>query len=570
MKRINSVLKIAAILLTAAATLTACRTERSGEPDFAQKHDIRTVVFHALEVPTRTAFGPGQDGTYPTLWTSNDAAVKLALNYTEAAEAAVVPSANFLTATFTADIDATGKQAPYTFYAVSPASAARALSPSRQAWNISIPADQTPLEGSVDESAQILAAASQPSDVVPSDVDLHFRHLTAYGRMSFKNLTLGDAVVDRVEITATTPLVGDWYWDSTGEGTLTDNGASSTITLRTSRTTDIWFACAPVDMSEEIAVITVYTDQGALVKEVEFPQGRKFQSGHIAVFSVDMSGIELAAPASDGFELIKDASLLQPGDQIIILDAKEKYAIGTNQKPYNRAAAAISVSDHTVSAVPSDVQVITLESGNSGSTWYMSVEDGYLANANGNKNKLLTIVSKTNNALWDISIASSGVATVKAGSGERANLRFNDNDSSNLLFSCYSSGQNDVVIYRKGGSGGSGPVLEDPLTDESGYGIYLSDKYWRYIPGEDQYTRSYSSSGEQTFTLLYPEDKEQLEIIGYRKSLVKGDKCTITVNWRVGTNRLEYDAKFPVTVVKEEGPKVWLSIGGGYGFIIKK
>lgn len=570
MKKTNSIIRIAALLGFVAATLASCSTERAGEPSRARENNLRTVVFNACEVNTKTAFGPGQDGTYPTLWTTKDAAVKIALNYTEAAEAAVVPSENFRTATITAEIDASGRQAPYTFYAVSPASAAKALSPSRQAWNISIPAVQTPLEGSVDEAAQILAAASQPSDEVPAGVDLHFNHLTAYGRMSFKNLALGDASVESIELTATTPFVGDWYWDCTGEHALVDNGASSTLTLNTSRTEDIWFACAPVDMSGQIMVFTIYTDEGILVKEVEFPDGRSFQSGRIAVFSVDMAGIEFSGGVSDKFELVTDASVLQAGDEILILDADQKYAIGTNQRQNNREAVPISVSDHSVSTVPSDVQIITLEAGGENGKWYMVPGQGYLANAVGNKNKLLTVDAKTDNALWTVSIASSGEATIKANAGERSLLRFNINDTSNPLFACYTSGQNGVVIYRKGGSGASGPVQEDPLTKYSEYGGYLDSGSCIYVPGTSQYCRSYSTDGIQTFAVVNPETKEQLEIIGYKKAFVKGDPVTLTVSWRKGTSRKINAQTYSVRVVKEEGPKVWLGNGSGQGFIIKK
>lgn len=570
MKTIHSVLNSAVILLTVTAFISSCRTELQAGPECAKQNDLHTVVFHACEIQTKTAFGPGQDGIYPTLWTRNDSIVKLSLNYDEAVRAVVLPADDFRTATFVADISSSGLQAPYTFYAVSPGSAARALSPSRKAWNISIPAVQTPLDGSADEAAQILAAFSQPTDEIPSDVDLHFSHLTAYGRMSFTNLKLDGAKVERVEITATTPLVGDWYWDCTEDHPLTDNGASSTITLITSSTTDIWFACAPVDMSGQIAVITVYTDKGALVKEVEFPQGRKFNPGRIAVFSVNMSGIEPAVPASNDFKLVTSTSELQAGDEILILDASEEYAIGTEQKTNNRAAAAISVSGHTVSEVPSDVQILTLEAGNSSGTWYMSTGNGYLANANGTKNKLLTVTTKNNNSLWTISIDSSGAATVTAQEGERNLLRFNDSQSSNLLFACYASGQKGIVIYRKGAAGSAGPVQEDPITDFSEYGCYLGSNSRSYVPGADQFCRSYSSAGVQTFTILDPAQKEQLEISGYRRSLVKGDEVSITVQWRKGLTGIVSGSTYKVRVVKEEGPKVWLGNGSGQGFIIKK
>ena len=86
----------------------------------------------------------------------------------------------------------------------------------------------------------------------------------------------------------------------------------------------------------------------------------------------------------------------------------------------------------------------------------------------------------------------------------------------------------------------------------------------------DQYSRQYSQSGDQTFCILDPAANEQLEISGYKKSLVKGDKAVITVNWRKGLERVVTGDSYSVKVVREEGPRVWLSDGKGNGFIIKK
>lgn len=568
MKKITQIFCSVALGIISAALLSSCVNESPERYESIRIRITQTVHFNICDVQTKSSFGQGQDGVYPTLWTSNDAAVKLALNYTEAAEAVVVPAEDFRTASFDAEISAQSGQAPYTFYAVSPASAAKALSPSREAWNITIPSVQTPLAGSVDESAMLLAAASTPSDQLPSSVDLHFNHLTAYGRMSFTNLNLGDAKVSRVEITATTPFVGDWYWDCADEHDLTDNGASSTLTLMTSSTSDIWFACAPVDMTGQIAVFTIYTDKGAFIKRIEFPDGSKFNAGHIAVFSVNMKGIEPEIKGSGDYVLVTDASQLEDGDELLILDEDETYALSTNQKTNNRGAVEISVSGHAVSTVPEEAQIITLLAGSSAGTWYLKTGSGYLANATGNKNKLLTVSSITANATWTISIDSSGIASVVAGAGERNTMQFNPNNGS-PLFACYQSSQKDVVIYRKGAAAAS-PDEEDPITENRLFGFYQGDQIRTYTAGSDQISRSYSQTGVQTFTVLNPETKEQLLISGYKKAYVKGDSFTVTVNWRKGINSMVSGKTYMVELVKEEGPVVWLSNGKGNGFIIKK
>lgn len=557
-----------ALLAAAALAFAGCRIVTEQEQSPRQPSDYRTILFHACEISTKTAFGQGQDGVYPTLWTSNDQAVKLALNFTEAAEVTVTPDESFRTASFSADIDGTITEAPYTFYAVSPASAARALSPSREAWSISIPAVQTPLEGSVDESAQILAAASIASSELPASVDLHFNHLTAYGRMTLKNLELGDATIERIDITATTPFVGDWYWECADGHTITDNGASSTLTLITSATEDIWFACAPVDMSGQIAVFTIYTNKGALVKEVEFPQGRKFTSGRIAVFGVDMSGVVLEE--NDDFQLVTDASSLHVGDQVIIANQEGTYALGgqsDGSKQY-RIPEAVTIANGVVTN-PGNAEILTLAYGTEEGTWALVASDGCLCTlALGNY--LSVESSVTGNSSWTISLASGGAATITALSGSSNIMRYN---SQNPRFSAYGSNSNlkdPLAIYRKGGSGSSSVVTDDPITDNYDYGCYLGTDTRTYTAGTDQISRQYSADGVQTFTLINPDAKEQMEITGYRRSLVKGDEVTITVNWREGRNTIVSDYTARVRVVKEDGPRVWLGNGSGNGFIIKK
>ena len=532
---------------------------------------VKTIYFQTEEIVTKTTFGEKENGHYPTLWTDNDQAVKLALNFTQAGTASIVPDEGRRTASFQADIDASVTEAPYTFYAVSPASAATALSPSREAWNISIPCVQTPLEGSVDEAAQILAAASEASTTLPDRVNLHFNHLTAYGRISFKNLALGDANVLSVELTTSTPIVGDWYWNCNEGHTLTDNGASSTLTLNTSRTEDIWFACAPVDMSGQKMVVTVFTDQGAFVKEIQFPENRQFTSGLIAVFSVNMAGIELQEGGHSGedYRLVTQTTDLKDGDELLILSASEDYALSATQNNNNRPAKAINVTNHAVATVPSGVQVLTLVAGSTSGTWHLSTGSGYLANKDGYDNRLVTVSSKTKNATWTISISSTGVATLTAGSGVKNKIRYNPNNNS-PIFSCYSNGQKDVVIYRKTSLSTIGPVEADPLTTRDEYGCYLSVGTWQYAPGENQFVRSYDDQGILTFALLDPNGLRQIEIKGYKKSLAKGDNVTLSVTWRSGITPILTDMNYSMKVVKEEGSKVWLGDGSGLGFIIKK
>lgn len=552
----KKIFQIAVTALMALAALSGCR---NAEQEVPEASSVKTVRFHAGAAPTRTAFAEAVDGVYQTLWTENDSDILLSLNYGKAETSAVTPSADGTTASFEASFDASATSAPYTFYAVSPASAARAISPSRSAWSVYIAAFQHPSALSVDEDAQLLVAKSAASATLPGEVDLHFSHLTAYGRIALKNLELGDATVSKVDLVFSTPVVGEWYWGE--DGTLTANGDSHTITLDTDASGDLWFACAPVDVSGQTLKLVVFTDQGNLIREITFPEGRKFNSGKVARFSVDMAGIEIQG--GDTFVLVTDASELQVGDEVLVVSKDGTYALGAQQSSYRKEVSVNAMGG--VIADPGEATVLTLELGSAIGTWSFRTGNAYLASTSSGNN-LTEVASKNANASWKVTVSSSATL-IQAQAGGSKLLKHNP---SAHRFSCYknsSTNVENVVLYRKGSVPAS--VEDDPLTAYDAYGSYLTGVERTYEPGVDQLLRSYPD-GKLEFAILRAADKEQLVVSGFDPSLAKGDAVTVTVAWRKGLNFLLKEKSFDLKVVKEDGPKVWLGDGSGQGLILKK
>ena len=145
--------------------------------------------------------------------------------------------------------------------------------------------------------------------------------------------------------------------------------------------------------------------------------------------------------------LVTDASTLAVGDQIIIAAKNSAVALSTTQNNNNRGQAAITKSGNTISTPSSAVQIITLAAGKTSGTWAFNVGSlGYLYAASSSSNYLRSEKTLSANSSWNVTIASTGVATIKAtGSYTRNWLRHN---SSSSIFACYASGQNDVVIYK--------------------------------------------------------------------------------------------------------------------------
>ena len=162
--------------------------------------------------------------------------------------------------------------------------------------------------------------------------------------------------------------------------------------------------------------------------------------------------LPVVASAADGtWTLVKDASTLAVGDQIIIVAKNANYALSTTQNTNNRGQAAVTKSGDTVT-FNSGVQVLTLEAGTKTGTFAFYTGSGYLYTSSSSKNYLKTQTTKNDYGSWTITIASTGVATIKAQGGNTRNwLRYNSSDK---LFACYSSGQADVAIYKLVVAGG--------------------------------------------------------------------------------------------------------------------
>ncbi len=586
--KMNYILRLVAFTLVGATALLSCSRDFAEEPEEVvavpgeEPALCRTILFHATQAETKARFGDPENGVYPTLWTSNDSEAKISLNYGGAIPADVTPSQDGYSSTLSATVDFTNVDGPYTFYAVSPSSAAMSLSPSRHSWKVTIPCEQSPTAGSVDENAIILAASSIPfqTSTEIADVDLYFSHLTAYGRVSLTGIDLipAGASVQAIELTATTPLVGDWFWacepSGGGSHTLIDYGASYTVTINTASTSDVWFACAPVSLSGEMMTVRVITDQGVLEKLIEFDGTYELEAGTTAVFSVDMSeaaGAEFtagggSAPVSTDFTLVTDASTLQAGDEVLIVYTAGSKALGALNSSGNfRDPVDITISNNAIASEGS-ATVLTLEAGSASGTWAFKDDSNYLASA-ASSNYLKNSSTKNANSSWSVSITSEGLATIQAQAGSSTYLSYN---TGSPRFSCYSNtDQKKVSIYRRS-SGGSAVSTNDPMLQETEYGAYLGENLtWQLSAGTDQMVRSYSSD-VLTFTLIKPDTVEELEISGYTKSKAKGDPAfAVTVNWRRGISTV-LSGQYSMMIIKEAGPKVWLSDGQGHGVIIKK
>jgi len=153
------------------------------------------------------------------------------------------------------------------------------------------------------------------------------------------------------------------------------------------------------------------------------------------------------------YTLITSNSQLEVGAKYLVVGIKSSddcYAMGL-QNTNNRVAVSVTISSNSISTEPAtsntDTKPFEITLGGSTDNWtlYDPLNNGYLYAASSSSNYLKTQATSTT---WKITIAIDGKASMTSNTGVTRNiLRFNSSNNP-PLFACYSTGQNDVYLYK--------------------------------------------------------------------------------------------------------------------------
>ncbi len=149
------------------------------------------------------------------------------------------------------------------------------------------------------------------------------------------------------------------------------------------------------------------------------------------------------------WELVTDASKLQAGMEIIIasveVDGKYYAMSKASDNGNNRTAVESTISGDKLNPAVGTTVLTLIDAGNG--TFALQAGNGkYLYAASSSANLLKEKDEIDVNGQWTITIADN-VATIKAeGSSNRNWIRYNSNST---IFSCYTSGQQDIALYAK-------------------------------------------------------------------------------------------------------------------------
>lgn len=175
------------------------------------------------------------------------------------------------------------------------------------------------------------------------------------------------------------------------------------------------------------------------------------------------------------WNLVKDASKLSVGDQIVIAAKSSNYAISTTQNNNNRARAQINKSDESIT-FGDDVQILTLTEGTVEGTFGFYTGSGYLYAAGSSSNYLKTQNTNDENSSWKIVIDSNDVASIVAIESSNRNVLQYNNDNNPPIFSCYDSQKYDeLTIY-----------LRETIVNESITGINIEEENFELFEGQSK------------------------------------------------------------------------------------
>lgn len=444
MKKLTYIIAIA----TSVLAMASCQKEQN----VTNSDDLTVVSFSTSEIQTKTAFGDKTaEGKYPTLWTG-DEKVGVAYNGGSVNKENITSSTDGKSASFEIAFAQDANATSHNFYVISPAEAFLSINKDSAKGHIKIETTQTPGEGTCDPAAQVIAA-SHKSETFDTQVNLAFSHVTAYGNLSII-LPENAGAVSKISLTSSKNIAGRFYYDF--NGSLEESTASATISLLTSKVSDIFFACAPADLSSGKLDITVTTENGTYEKSIDLTgKTLKFESGKISKFTVN--GFT-KKESDEVYTLVTDASTLKIGDKVIIAAADADVAISITQQTNNRAETSVTRKGNTIINPGKDVQLFTLEPGTVDNTYAFNTGSGYIyaAGSGSKKNYLRTTAELDANGSWNINFDNNDVTIKASGSNTNNKLQHNSNSK---IFSCYySTTQGAVAIYSDGKGTGSVPT----------------------------------------------------------------------------------------------------------------
>ena len=247
------------------------------------------------------------------------------------------------------------------------------------------------------------------------------------------------------------------------------------------------------------------------------------------------------------WQLCTENTQFSVGDQIVIAAQSSEFGLGNEQNSNNRSATLVKKTGEQM-YVDENIQVITLEQGIVEDTFAFSVDWGFLYAASSSSNVLKTHALIDENSCWKLSIDSNGSAHIQS-QGESTKNVLMYNSTSNL-FSCYSSTQSAIVVYKlvETDIEVKSPVLKEDEILITGISQFRVGETYRFYldksqPNSEIYIVLNLIRGEGDFGGWYiePGDTVQIDLPNIRIGISNVYEGKGYIYW--GDQRLSVDAE---------------------------
>ena len=338
-------------------------------------------------------------------------------------------------ASFTFEIADVTSADSYALGGIYPESAAMNDNKNAKQYKVILPATQNQVDGNYDPSAYIMVLKPETVDQLPTEYTASFRRATALNKIT---LTGVKEDISSVEITVPEKkyLAGRRYMDlTTGESGEIYYDQSNKVTVNSSFTgnsIDVWFTSWGVELAEgdELSIKMTSATKTYTRTIVTRPEGIKFVEGDLNTLTVNMSSAtEETLDNFSGDYLIVNADLTR---------AAQAWAGGNNLPEFvlNARDGVVYESEGLENCK------MTIEAQADGKYTIKDANGLYLYAASSSSNHLKR---KEEVSSWTIEQDGDKYILTSSAQTSRNIMQYNEQSK---IFSCYSSGQKDITLYK--------------------------------------------------------------------------------------------------------------------------
>ena len=360
---------------------------------------------------------------------------------------------------FTADITATDGATTYTFGAFYP----YVYKYSTSSINLTVPQEQTPTLTSYDPKADIMVSENPVvTQGVPSKISFTFARMVALAKMTLVGIGKGEKI-EKVVFSSPAKPAGAVDFKVHEQGTVEkakwyNNYEDITLNLENRVATGedtVWFVTIPTDLSGTSFTVTVITDKFNYTKTVDLAgKTLNFERADIAQFRVK----ELVkAEKPKAYKLLTNIKELTAGDEFVLCNKSSASSVAKllsatpNGSSYLSYSSSFTInSDNTITELPADGVVFTIENGAIDGTFAFNSANGYLCNnydAVNYTNVLTFSNTKNEYSSWSVNLGDYNVikifneATSRYVNNYTSSSRFQLSYSASSIYMWYVNGQ---------------------------------------------------------------------------------------------------------------------------------